>query len=84
MGETNTSFRAGNSLILQREDNKYDDKAILILNEKKQKLGYVPEQDNVVFSRLMDAGKLLTAKVLSREQKGTFTKIRVSIFLIDF
>ena len=75
---------AGNSLILQREDNKYDDKAILILNEKKQKLGYVPEQDNVVFSRLMDAGKLLAAKVLNREQKGTFTKIRVSIYLIDF
>ena len=58
----------GSNLILQREDNKYDDKAILILNEKKQKQGYVPEQDIVVFSRLMDAGKLLTAKVLSREQ----------------
>ena len=29
-------------LILQREDNKFDEKAILILNEKKQKLGYVP------------------------------------------
>ncbi|MBQ1311005.1 MAG: hypothetical protein IIY55_04070 [Blautia sp.] len=55
-----------------------------VLNEKKQKLGYVPERDNIVFSRLMDAGKLLTAKVLNREQKGTFTQVGISIFLIDF
>ena len=71
-------------LILQREDNKFDDKAILVLNEGKKKLGYVPEKDNVVFSRLMDAGKLLTARIVSKEQKGTFTQIKMSIYLIDF
>ena len=74
----------GDRLILQREENKFDEKAILVLNEKKQKLGYVPEKDNIVFSRLMDAGKLLSAKIVSKEQKGTFTQIRMSIFLIDF
>ena len=78
------NIAAGDRLTLQREDNKFDEKAILILNEKKQKLGYVPERDNIVFSRLMDAGKLLTAKVLNREQKGTFPQIRISIFLMDF
>ena len=78
------NIAAGDRLTLQREDNKFDEKAILILNEKKQKLGYVPERDNIVFSRLMDAGKLLTAKVLNKEQKGTFTQIRISIFLVDF
>ena len=74
----------GDRLILQREDNKFDDKAILVLNEEKKKLGYVPEKDNVVFSRLMDAGKLLTAKIVNKEQKGTFTQIQMSIFLIDY
>ena len=74
----------GDRLILQREENKFDEKAILVLNEKKQKLGYVPEKDNIVFSRLMDAGKLLSAKIVIKEQKGTFTQIRMSIFLIDF
>ena len=78
------NIAAGDRLILQREDNKFDEKAILILNEQKQKLGYVPEWDNIVFSRLMDAGKLLTAKVLNKEQKGTFTQIRISIYLTDF
>ena len=78
------NIAAGDRLILQREDNKFDERATLILNEKKQKLGYVPERDNIVFSRLMDAGKLLTAKVMNREQKGTFTQVGISIFLIDF
>lgn len=74
----------GERLLLQREDNKFDEKAILVLNEKKQKLGYVPERDNVVFSRLMDAGKLLGAKVQEKRQKGTFTQIRIGIYLVDF
>ena len=74
----------GDTLVLQREENKFDEKAILVLNEKQQKLGYVPEKDNVVFSRLMDAGKLLTGKISSIQQKGTFTQIWMKIYLVDF
>lgn len=74
----------GDALVLQREENKFDEKAILVLNEKQQKLGYVPEKDNVVFSRLMDAGKLLTGKISSMQQKGTFTQIWMKIYLVDF
>ena len=44
-------------------DNKFDSNAILILTESKKKLGYVPEKDNVIFARLMDAGKLLIARI---------------------
>lgn len=71
-------------LILQREDNKYDDHAILILNSEKKKLGYVPERDNIIFSRLMDAGKLLSAKIKTISKKGTFTQIQIGIYLVDF
>ena len=71
-------------LILQREDNKFDENAILVLNDKKEKLGYIPEKDNIVFSRLMDAGKLLTAKISHIGKKGTFTQIRIGIYLVDF
>lgn len=74
----------GDRLILQREDNKFDENAILILNEKKEKLGYVPEKDNIVFSRLMDAGKLLVAKIKDIGKKGTFTQIKIGIYLVDF
>lgn len=78
------SIKVGDKLFLQREDNKYDDNAILVLNEAKQKLGYVPERDNVVFARLMDAGKLLCGKIKSIEPKGSFRVINIEIYLIDF
>ena len=75
--------QVGDSLVLRREDNKYDENAILILNVDDKKLGYVPEKDNLVFARLMDAGKILKAKVTDIEQIGTFTKIGVGIYLVD-
>ena len=77
------NVNVGDMLSMQREDNKFDSNAILILNADKKKLGYVPEKDNVVFARLMDAGKLLKAKVSKIEQKGSFTQISVGIFLVD-
>ena len=76
--------RDGDRLILQREENKFDDKAILVLTADRKKLGYIPEKDNLIFSRLMDAGKKLSAKINSIEQRGTFTKIAIGIYLVDF
>ncbi len=74
----------GDKLFLQREDNKYDSRAILILNENKEKLGYVPEKDNAVFSRLMDAGKLLNARITNVFKHGSYTQVKIKIFLLDF
>lgn len=78
------SIKIGDNLTLQREDNKFDSNAIMILNGDKKKLGYVPEKDNIVFARLMDAGKLLMAKVKDITQKGSFTQISIGIYLVDF
>ena len=78
-------IKPGDRLLLQREDNKFDDNAILVLNEAKAKLGYVPEKDNIVFARLMDAGKLLSGKIKTVDNKGpSFKMIKIEIFLIDF
>ena len=78
------AIHVGNMLSLQREDNKFDSNAILILYEDGRKLGYVPEKDNIIFARLMDAGKLLKAKITKIEQKGSFKQISVGIYLVDF
>lgn len=75
--------KVGDSLTMRREDNKFDSYAILILNAEDKKLGYVPEKDNIVFARLMDAGKILKAKITDIKQKGTFTQISVGIYLVD-
>ncbi len=78
------NIKIDDRLTLQREDNKFDGNAILILNGEKKKLGYVPEKDNIVFARLMDAGKLLVAKISEITQKGSFTQISIGIYLVDF
>ena len=78
------TVKTGDMLNLKREENKFDEKAIRVLNEAGQKLGYVPEKDNVVFARLMDAGKLLKAKVTDVEQKAGFHMIRIGIYLVDY
>lgn len=62
-------------------DNKYDPKAIVIKNTDGVKIGYVPREDNVIFSRLMDAGKLLFGKITDKEMKGSWLKINIKIYL---
>ena len=76
-------IQAGDELLLRREDNKFDSKAILVLNQDKQKLGYVPEKDNIVFSRLMDAGKILKAKINNIQDQEGWTKVMIGIYLVD-
>ena len=77
-------IQIGDKLSLMREDNKFDENAIQIFTEDKRKLGYVPEKDNIIFARLMDAGKMLSAKINDIELKGSFTKISIAIYLVDF
>ena len=76
--------RPGDRLSLLREDNKFDSNAIIIKTDGQRKLGYVPEKDNLIFARLMDAGKMLAAKVKDIERRGSFTKIGIGIYLVDF
>ncbi len=77
-------LKAGDKLSLQREDSKFDSNAIIIMNEAKQKIGYIPEKDNAVFARLMDAGKMLIARVSDVDNKGSFIQITIGIYLVDF
>lgn len=78
------NIKEGDNLILQREDNKYDSNAILVLTEDKRKIGYVPAKDNIVFARLMDAGKMLKAKIKHISNKTDYTQITIGIYLVDF
>ena len=78
-------IEVGQKLTLKREINKFDEKAIMLITENGKKVGYVPEKDNVIFSRLMDAGKLLSAKVTDiKERNHEFKQISIGIYLIDF
>ena len=62
-------------------DNPYDPLAIVIKTTDGVKIGYVPRADNAIFSRLMDAGKLLFGRITAKEWVGDWLQIRIRIFL---
>ena len=62
-------------------DNPHDREAIVVKTDAGVKIGYIPRKDNVVFARLMDAGKMLFGKVISVELQGTWVKIDIGIWL---
>lgn len=62
-------------------DNHYDKEAIMIKTINGVKIGYVPRQDNVIFARLMDAGKLLFGRISHKEKKGKWVKIKIKVYL---
>lgn len=76
------SLNEDDKLVFYREiENEHDPQAIRIETLTKEKIGYVPRQDNVVFSRLMDAGKVLFAKVMEKEMRGKWARIKIKIYL---
>lgn len=62
-------------------DNRYDKEAIVIKTAGGVKIGYVPKQDNVIFARLMDAGKLLFGRISGKEKKGNWVKLDIKVFM---
>jgi len=79
-----SSLQPGSVLMFQREPkNKYDRKAILVLNEKREKIGYVPRADNEILSHLMDAGKLIFGKVIEKHDSCGWIQIEIGIYMRD-
>ena len=80
--ELEPHLQIGERLAFFREpENPYDAQAIVIKTIDGVKIGYVPRQDNVIFARLMDAGKLLFGKITEKEKKGKWVRISIDIFL---
>ena len=72
------------ALLLKREgQNENDGLAILVETVGGEKLGYVPRSHNTILARLMDAGKLLTAKVVRKELEDHWLNIRIEIYMKD-
>lgn len=78
-------IKVGEKLNLVREpDNKFDEFAVAVFAQSGKKLGYLPEKDNPILARLMDAGKRLAATVEELSVKGNLVNIRIKISLVDF
>ena len=74
----------GALLTFRREPkNPYDELAILIFNDKSEKLGYIPRSQNEVLARLMDGGKQLFGRVEEKWISGDRIHISIKVFLRD-
>lgn len=70
-------------LVMKREpNNQFDSMAIAIYCEEVR-VGYVPSEMNMVCSRLMDAGKLFFCRVVSKEWKNNWLKIKANIYMVE-
>lgn len=78
-----SEITTGDELVLQRENNTFDEFAIAVFDKNGRKLGYVPERDSEVFAHLMDAGKNLKGIVTDNYVTLDFRKIRFNMILID-
>lgn len=72
----------GETLTLLREpENAFDALAILVLDARGAKLGYVPRDRNQVLARLLDAGMLLDARLERMQWFGGWLRVTMRIHL---
>ncbi len=76
-------IKIGEKLSFYREKNEHDSSAIVVKTSKNIKIGYIPQKDNVIFSRLMDAGKSLFGTIESHELVNKWHKIQIKIYLSE-
>jgi hypothetical protein len=70
-------------LTMKREPANAFDKHAIALYMEDVRIGYVPANLNLVCSRLMDAGKLFFARVVSCTPDGDWTRIMANIYMVE-
>lgn len=75
---------------LREPENRYDQKAIMALDSRDRKLGYIPRNENAILSALMDAGKTLYGVVSRIPNSGELrsygppTVLYVALYMREF
>jgi len=84
IAEIEPELKIGAKFTLRREpENKFDKRAIAIYDANKNHAGYVPQANNEVLARLLDAGKILSARLTAKEWNDSWLKLDIEIFLHD-
>ncbi len=77
-------LKPGDRLELTRmPENPSDPNAIKIFTRDRVKLGYVPRRDNPILARLMDAGKLLYARLRAKQWQEDWLRLEIDVYLTD-
>ena len=68
--------------MVRKPKNEYDQYAIALFWDKIQ-VGWVPQELNLIISRLMDAGKEFYAKVTSKKLINNWWCIGAQIYMVE-
>ena len=83
--ELTAGLKEGDVLKLVREpQNRYDPRAIKVLNQDGMHIGYVPRIKNEVISNLMDAGKHMVCEITWMKEYFDGPEIGIRISMDDF
>lgn len=70
-------------LLIREADNKYDKNAISVATTAGLKLGYIPREHNLIFSRLIDSGNLLFGRVKNFHWDGKNLELIIKVYLAN-
>ncbi len=74
----------GARLELRRDkSNAWDSDAIAVMNPCGERIGFIPQNQNSILSRLMDGGKKLYAIVMSKKTEDRFFSVAIGVYLED-
>jgi len=84
MDKLESRLAEGDRLCFFREQNNpYDSRAIVVKMTDGTKIGYIPQTDNIKLSNMMDAGKLLFGRIVSKEKVKRWHKIEIMILCMN-
>lgn len=77
-------LRPGDRLTLVRvPDNPSDRNAIKIFTRDGVKLGYIPQRENPILARLMDAGKLLYGELSGKQWDRNWLRLQIRVYMTE-
>ena len=77
------TLAVGAELRLEREPGNLADAWAIRVFAGSDRIGYVPADCNEVLARLMDGGKVLSAKLTGKEKVGNWNKLHMEVSLDD-
>jgi len=68
--------------MIRQPQNQHDKLAIGIYHNNTR-LGWVPQEHNIVISRLMDAGKAFFCRIESTKRLNEWLKVKAKIYMVE-
>jgi hypothetical protein len=84
IAEIEPELQKNDLLVFKREpDNEHDKLAIAIYDKRERRIGYIPQKNNEILARLMDAGKIVFGKIENKKWQDDWLKIKIRVFMRD-